>query len=156
MPHRKAEMEMGLYLEPGERCLFPMSPDMRYAKTEDSKLAAEMHRRSFLDHAPNDLGQSGCSISPVSRCRAVYLPSFPISCYLIAVTAFESTQDVGRFVDVAPKVGLGIVSDAGGIIVDDFENRGLFDVVLSEMGDQDPNEPLRYFRNNGGGTFSNQ
>ena len=54
------------------------------------------------------------------------------------------------------KAGLNVLSEAGGIIVDDFENRGLFDVVLSEMGDQNPQKPLHYFHNNGDGTFTDQ
>ena len=71
--------------------------------------------------------------------------------YVVPLSAFESKADIGRFVDVAPEAGLTAFSLAGGAIVDDFENRGLLDVVTSSM---DVCEPLHYFRNNGDGTFS--
>jgi hypothetical protein len=76
--------------------------------------------------------------------------------YLIPLAAYESKQDIGRFVDVGPEVGIKVVSTSRGVIADNFENRGLFDVVLSESFDHDPRDPLRYFHNNGDGTFTDQ
>ncbi len=149
----KSEMDNEVYLAPGERCLFPMSPALRYAKAEDSRLAAEYFKK-YLAHAPNDF-EAKWLLNLACITLAEYPDAVPKQ-HLIPLTAFESKQDIGRFVDVAPKVGLNVLSDAGGIIVEDFENRGLFDIVLSEMGDQNPYEPLRYFRNNGDGTFSDQ
>ena len=73
--------------------------------------------------------------------------------YLIPTVAFESKEEVGRFVDVAPLLGMNTFSMAGGIIVDDFENNGLLDVVTSSVG---VCEPMHYFRNNGDGTFTDQ
>jgi hypothetical protein len=149
----KSEMDNEVYRAPGDRCLFPMSPSLRYAKTEDSRLAAEYFKK-YLDHAPNDL-EARWLLNLACITLGEYPAAVP-SQHVIPLTAFDSKQDIGRFIDVAPKVGLNILSDAGGIIIDDFENRGLFEVVLSEMGDQNPHQPLRYFRNNGDGTFSNQ
>ena len=65
--------------------------------------------------------------------------------------AFESTEDVGRFRDVAPQAGLDVVATAGGVIVDDFAGTGRFDVVTSNF---DSCGPMHYFRNNGDGTFT--
>jgi len=42
--------------------------------------------------------------------------------YLIPPTVFESSEDVGQFLDVAVEAGLDSFSMAGGVIVDDFEN----------------------------------
>ncbi len=42
---------------------------------------------------------------------------------------------------------------AGGLIVDDFDNDGFFDAVISS---QDDCVPLRYFHNNGDGTFTDR
>ena len=63
---------------------------------------------------------------------------------------FASADDVGRFVDVAPKVGLNSFALAGGVIVDDFDNDGRFDVVTSSFNSC---QPLHYFRRNGDGRF---
>ena len=73
--------------------------------------------------------------------------------YLIPPSVFESKEKVGRFVDVAPAVGLNLVSMAGGIIVDDFENNGLLDVVTSSYN---VCEHMHYFHNNGDGTFTDR
>ena len=73
---------------------------------------------------------------------------------MIPVADFESKQSIGRFADVAKDAGINLVFDSGGIIVDDFENRGFFDVVVSEWGNRSPDKPVRYFHNNGDGTFS--
>jgi hypothetical protein len=54
-------------------------------------------------------------------------------------------------VDVGPSAGLKLFSEAGGVIVDDFENNGLLDVVTSSI---DFCESLHYFHNNGDGTFT--
>ncbi|MGB6432305.1 MAG: CRTAC1 family protein, partial [Candidatus Acidiferrales bacterium] len=48
---------------------------------------------------------------------------------------------------------LNSFSEAGGVIVDDFENNGRFDVVTSSF---DSCSSLRYFHNNGDGTFTDQ
>lgn len=42
---------------------------------------------------------------------------------------------------------------AGGIVVDDFENNGLLDVVTSSY---DVCESMHYFHNNGDGTFTDR
>ena len=66
---------------------------------------------------------------------------------------FESKDSVGRFKDVAREAGLNIFSEAGGVVVDDFENNGLLDVVTSSS---DMCDPLHYFHNNGDGTFTDR
>jgi tetratricopeptide (TPR) repeat protein len=149
----KSEMENEVYLAPGERCLFPMSPHLCYSKTEDSKQAAQ-HFLKFLEQQRDDL-EARWLLNLTSMTLGEYPANVPAE-YRIPLTAFKSKQDIGRFVDVAPEVGLKFASLAGGIIVDDFENRGRFDVFVSEMGHQFPRQPLRYFHNNGDGTFSEQ
>jgi hypothetical protein len=71
--------------------------------------------------------------------------------YLIPPSAFESKENIGRFIDVAPALGLDTVGDAGGSIVDDFDNDGFLDIVETSF---DPCQPMRAFHNNGEGTFS--
>src|SRR5207248_3157092 len=72
---------------------------------------------------------------------------------LISLAPFESKQDIGHFVDVAPAAGLDLITMAGGIIVDDFDNDGLFDVVTSSY---DVCEPMHFFHNNGDGSFTDR
>src|SRR5262249_52889123 len=72
---------------------------------------------------------------------------------LIAPELFASGEDIGRFHDVAGKAGIDLFSMAGGIIVDDFDNDGLFDVVTSSF---DMCAPMHFFHNNGDGTFTDR
>ncbi len=62
-------------------------------------------------------------------------------------------HDIGRFRDVAEKVGLRIFGTAGGALVDDFDGDGLLDVVTSAVY---PCSPMRFFRNDGRGGFEDR
>jgi hypothetical protein len=73
--------------------------------------------------------------------------------YLIPLSAFESTESVPRFVDVASDAGIDTFGESAGIIVDDFDNDGLLDVMLS---DYDQCGSMHFFHNNGDGTFSDR
>jgi hypothetical protein len=53
--------------------------------------------------------------------------------YLLPPSAFTSAEDIGRFKDVATAAGIKLFSMAAGVIVDDFENNGRFDVVTSSF-----------------------
>lgn len=63
---------------------------------------------------------------------------------------YTSQTDIGRFVEVAKESGLNAVNLAGGVVVDDFDNDGLLDVVTSTM---DIRGSLRFFHNLGNGQF---
>jgi len=71
--------------------------------------------------------------------------------WLIPPDAFKSDYDIGRFPDVAASRGLSEFGTAGGIILEDFDNDGYLDVMISHMGITDQ---LEYFHNNGDGTFT--
>jgi hypothetical protein len=71
--------------------------------------------------------------------------------YLLPPGAFQSGDDIGRFVDIAPSLGLDVFSMAGGVIMDDFDNDGRLDLVISSA---DPCAALHYFHHNEDGTFA--
>lgn len=71
--------------------------------------------------------------------------------FLVPPERFESEQEFPRFRDIAPKLGLNTVGLSGGAIADDFDNDGWLDIVVS---DWNPGAQLRYFRNNGDGSFT--
>ncbi|HZZ40083.1 MAG TPA: CRTAC1 family protein, partial [Acidobacteriaceae bacterium] len=71
----------------------------------------------------------------------------------ILPSVFASEEPIARLTDVAPAAGLDFASMAGGVAVDDFENNGLLDIVVSSY---DVCQPLRYFHNNGDGTFTDR
>jgi tetratricopeptide (TPR) repeat protein len=146
----KSEMENDAYRAPGEKCLFPIRPENAYRITEDSRKAIEYFLK-YLEKKPDEL-----EVKWLLNIAYMTLGKYPAEVparYLIPPSSFESKEDVGRFVDVAFETGLRSFSTAGGLIVDDFENNGLLDVMTSGW---DSCGAMHYFHNNGDGTFSDQ
>src|SRR5579863_6468706 len=149
----KSEMENGAYERPGERCLFPPRKGICYQQTADSEKAIEYFTK-YLELKPErpDIVQVKWLLNLAYMTLGIYPEGVPEK-YRISQDAFASKEDIGRFVDVAPQIGLGFTSMAGGVIADDFENDGLLDVVVSSY---DVCQALRFFHNNGDGTFTDR
>ena len=71
--------------------------------------------------------------------------------WLIDPKLFASPYDIKRFPDVAGNLGLDLDTLAGGIVLDDFDNDGWLDLMVSAWG---LNDQIRLFRNQGDGTFT--
>jgi len=149
----KSEMENDIYRHPGQRCLFPPRNAEPYRITADSEKAIQFFLK-YLAQKPErpDHLQARWLLNLAYMTLGRYPSDVPVE-YLIPPSAFVSKQSIGRFVDVAPAAGLDFVSMANGVIVDDFESRGLLDVVTSSY---DVCSPMHYFRNNGNGTFTDR
>ena len=150
----KAEMANGVYSVPGDRCIFPPRPGGNYPKykeTEDVDKAIDYFLK-YLEKKPEDL-----EVKWILNLAYMALGKYPDgvpSKFLISAPATEAPgESIGRFVDVAHEAGLDVFQMSGGVIVEDFENRGLFDVVTSGY---DVCGHMLYFHNNGDGTFSDR
>ena len=73
--------------------------------------------------------------------------------WIIPESILKSDADIGRFHDVAMNVGLTKMTHSGGSIAEDFDGDGYFDLVVSSSG---PLDQLRYYHNDGDGTFTDQ
>ena len=146
----KSEMDNDVYRHPGDRCIFPIRPELHYTQTAASAKAIEYFTK-YLDRKPDDL-EVKWLLNLVYMTLGKY-PSGVPSKYLLPLASFGSGESIGRFTDVAPQAGLNLFAMASGVIVDDFENNGLFDVVTSTY---DACEPMHFFHNNGDGTFTDQ
>jgi tetratricopeptide (TPR) repeat protein len=149
----KSEMENGVYSHPDERCIFPPQKSFCYHQTGDSEKAIEYFTK-YLELEPEraDRVQVKWLLNLVYMTLGKYPSGVPQK-YLIPPSVFASKENVGRFVDVSQATGLNFVSMAGGVVADDFENDGLLDLVLSSY---DVCQPLRFFHNNGDGTFTDR
>jgi len=146
----KSEMDNGVYLNPGELCLFPPQHPIRYEKTADSEKAVEYFRK-YLGRKPDAL-----DVQWLLNLSYMTLGGYPQgvpSQFLIPPSAFASREKVGRFVDVAPRMGINVFGESAGLIVDDFDNDGLLDVVTS---DYNQCGSMHFFHNNGDGTFTDR
>ena len=146
----KSEMDNDVYRHPGDRCIFPIRPDLHYTQTAASAKAIEYFTK-YLDRKPDDL-----EVKWLLNLTYMTLGKHPSEVppkYLLPLPSFGSAESIGRFIDVAPQAGLNLFAMASGVIVDDFENNGRFDVVTSTY---DACDPMHFFHNNGDGTFTDQ
>lgn len=70
---------------------------------------------------------------------------------LIPPQRFEATEEFPRFHDIAADLDLDTVTLSGGAVADDFDSDGWLDIIVSDWS---PSGQLRYFRNNGDGSFT--
>ena len=147
----KSQMENGVYQNPGEQCVFPPRENLCYRQAGDSEKAVDYFTK-YLELKPErpDAEQVKWLLNLAYMTLGKYPAGVPQK-YLIPPSVFESKETIGRFRDVTSSLGLGFVSMAGGVVADDFENDGLLDVVVSSY---DVCQPLRFFHNNGDGTFA--
>src|SRR5208282_3213667 len=150
----KAEMDNNVYSAPGDRCIFPPQSNgssPKYKETKDVTKAIAYFSK-YLEQKPDDL-----EVKWILNLAYMALGEYPDGVpakYLITAPATEAPgESIGRFVDVAHEAGLDVVQLSGGVIVEDFANRGLFDIVTSGY---DVCGHLLYFHNNGDGTFSDR
>jgi tetratricopeptide (TPR) repeat protein len=146
----RSEIENGVYQHPGERCLLSPRGIQAFAKTGDSEKAVE-HFLRYLAEKPDEL-----DVRWLLNLAYMTLGAYPGKvppAYLIPPAALTSAEDVGRFIDLAPQAGLISFESAGGLIVDDFDNAGRFDVVTSSVNSC---AGMHFFRRNPDGTFTEE
>jgi tetratricopeptide (TPR) repeat protein len=146
----KSEMDNGVYRDPDDKCIFPPRPGRKYDHIADSEKAIDYFSK-YLAGKPADVGTKWL-LNVAYMTLGKYPGGVPKN-YLIPMDVFESKENIGRFVDVSALAGLNVVSMANGVVVDDFDNDGLLDVMISSY---DVCEPLHYFHNNGDGTFTDR
>jgi tetratricopeptide (TPR) repeat protein len=147
---QRSEVENNVYRDPGERCIFPIAQRDKYAKTADSSKAIQYFLR-YLKQKPDEL-EVKWLLNIAYMTTGAYPAGVPPQ-YLLDPKLFESAENFGRFKDVAHAAGVDSFAMAGGVIVDDFDNDGLLDIVSSSM---DMCQPLHYFHNNGDGSFTDR
>jgi tetratricopeptide (TPR) repeat protein len=145
---RRGEVENCVSNRNADVCIFPLSLAARHKLRSGSERAIEYFER-YLEREPSSL-EIRWLLNVAYQTLGGYPDKVPKS-YLIPASALESKENIGRFVDIAPSLGLDTVGAAGGSILDDFDNDGFLDIVETSF---DPCQPMRAFRNNADGTFS--
>ncbi len=141
---RKGELDNCVHNHNAETCIFPLTKQAQHKLTAGSSAAVGYFKRHLARNPDNlevqwllDLAMMTLGNASANRIASkdARVPSVP------------------RFPDVAAAVGVDRISGAGGTIIDDFDNDGLNDVIISSV---DACESLKFFRNNGNGSFSDQ
>lgn len=133
-------------------CVVPVSDQGTHIDPQGSKRAIELLEELLKDY-PKDL-ELVWLLNICYQTIGQYPESVPNE-YLIPPSSFYNNQNVGRFEDYAPKLGVDVSGISGGSILEDFNNDGLLDLVVTSSGFL-KDDQMRIFINEGDGTFSDQ
>jgi tetratricopeptide (TPR) repeat protein len=147
---RKGEVENCVANHSARSCIYPLTLEARHKLQAGSRKAVSLFT-DYLREQPDDLevkwllNLALMTLGPPSK-------DIP-GAYLLPQPAFKRIEGVPEFVDVAHSAGIHRMNNAGGSIMEDFDNDGWFDIVLSVV---DACEPMSFYHNNGDGTFSDR
>ena len=131
-----------------ESCIFPISKAGVHQDKTGSQKAIEVYKQLLTEY-PDDL-ESKWLLNIAYMTIGGYPQQVPPA-MLLKITQEDTLYRVKPFIDVAANIGLNINDQAGGSIVDDFNNDGYDDIITSSWSLK---EPMHYCRNNGNGTFT--
>ena len=153
---RKGELDNCVHNHNAETCIFPLTKQAQHKLTAGSSEAVK-YFKNFLAKRPDNLEVQWLLNLAMQTLGAGNGGGFARN-----ATAGDLQKHAGedaraprlpRFPDVAAAVGVDRISGAGGTILDDFDNDGFNDVIISSV---DACESLKLFHNNGDGTFTDQ
>jgi hypothetical protein len=129
-------------------CILPISPAAVHTNPEGSRLAVG-YFTEYLRQFPDDL-----EVRWLLNLAHMTLGEHPDQVapeFLLPLDHWcRSEHDIGKFRDVGHLVGVNRFNQAGGAIMDDFDNDGLLDIVTTTW---DAAMPMTFYRNRGDGTF---
>ncbi|MGC4043178.1 MAG: CRTAC1 family protein [Armatimonas sp.] len=132
-------------------CILPISKKAIHQKEEGSRRAVT-HFTEYLNQFSDDL-----EIRWLLNLAHMTLGEFPQSVdpkYVLSLDPYlKSEFDLGKFRDIAAPLGVNRLNAGGGGIMDDFDNDGRLDIVVSSW---DATQPMGYFHNKGDGTFEDR
>jgi hypothetical protein len=133
-----------------ESCMFPVRGSGVHTLQRGSRGAVEV-LTEILGKYPGDL-RARWLLNIASMTLGEYPGQVPPQ-WLIDPSHFASDGDVGRFPDIAGRVGLDLAGLAGGVVLEDFDGDGFLDLMVSSWNLRGQ---LRLFHNNGDGTFTDR
>lgn len=149
------------YLRLGERnncisghcsgsCIFPIQGNGLYTDPAPSQKSIQIYEDLLKDN-PGDL-VSRWLLNLAYMTLGEYPSKVPPAFLIPGLDTDSSTYKVKAFRDMAGYLKLNATkNEAGGAIVDDFNNDGYLDIVTSNW---DLEESMHYYKNNGDGTFT--
>jgi len=132
-------------------CILPLAPTAIHTNPAGSRLAVR-HFIEYLEQFPNDLEVRW--LLTVAHMTLGEYPSGVDPRFRLSLDRYTNpAHGIGKFHDIAARVGISRLNQAGGAILDDFDNDGLLDLVFTSM---DPTRSMVFHRNRGDGTFEDR
>lgn len=148
---RRGENENCLMCRGESSCILPISEAARHTNPAGSRLAIQ-HFTQYLNRFPNDL-----EVKWLLNIAHMTLGEHPEGVdprYRLSLEHFQKSEfDIGRFRDIGHLVGVNQLTQAGGAIMEDFDNDGLLDLAITTF---DPTGQMSLLRNTGRGTFEDR
>ncbi len=132
-------------------CILPISPTAIHVNPRGSRLAIQ-HFTEYLGQFPDDL-----EVTWLLNLARMTLGEYPDGVdprFRLDLGRFlHSEFDIGKFRDVGHLVGVNRFNQAGGAIMDDFDNDGLLDIAVTSF---DSTQAMSIYRNRGDSTFEDR
>ncbi len=148
---RLGENENCVHCRGASSCILPIVAAAVHTNPIGSRRAIE-HFTEYLKQFPNDL-----EIQWLLNVAHMTLGEYPAKVdrkFFLSLDRYETSEfDIGKFRDVSAEAGVDRFSMSGGAIMDDFDNDGLLDLVVTT---RDLTEPMSYYHNKGDGTFEDR
>ena len=144
---RLAETENCCARNTPDSCLLPIQGGGIHTKEEGSRNAIRLFEKVLQDSPRNS--ENYVRARWLLNIAYMTLDEYPAKVppsYLVNPSYFNSGEGFPKFPNSSKKLGIDTLSCAGGAIVDDFDNDGDFDLIVS---DSDPAGPLKFYRNQG-------
>jgi hypothetical protein len=148
---RKGENENCIMCRGESSCILPIVPAAQHTNRAGSELAIK-HFTEYLKQFPDDM-----EVKWLLNIAHMTLGEYPDKVnpdYLVPIEHYaDNGHSIGKFRDIGEIVGVNRFNQAGGGIMEDFNNDGLLDVVVTSF---DPTQVMGYFQNKGDGTFEDR
>jgi hypothetical protein len=133
-----------------EACILPIKNGGIHQNTRGAKGSVAMYKE-MLAKNPDDL-EALWLLNIAYMTLGKYPEDVPKKWLLPGLNS-SGEVTVEPFQDIAPGLHLDVKNMAGGLVLEDFDNDGYLDMVMSSW---DLRESMHYFKNNGDGTFTDQ
>jgi len=132
-------------------CILPINSAAIHTKPTGSRQAIK-HFTEYLTQFPRDL-----EVQWLLNIAHMTLGEHPDGVdprFRISLDLYNQAEfGIGKFRDIGHLVGINRLNQAGGTIMDDFDNDGLLDLVFTSW---DATQPMAFYRNKGDGTFEDR
>jgi hypothetical protein len=143
---RRGETENCIMCRGESSCILPIAPAAVHLHPEGSRLEIQ-HFLEYLTEFPDDLEVRW--LLNVAQMTLGEYPDQVDSRYLVSLDHYLKNEfDIGKFRDIGHKLGVDSLNQAGGAIMDDFDNDGWLDLFFCCE-----RQPSRLYRNRRDGTF---